>query len=110
MAARTALTKPGGARLWTNPWKEFRPMRRAQWATTVGTLAGALLLMAVTGCGESTNPSGSGDTLSAAETSDIGAAEGDEVDQSVEALEVEGTTRWQCATVDNTTDSDGDGA
>ena len=85
-------------------------MRRAQRATTVGTLAGALLLLAVTGCSDSTNPSGGSTTLSAAETSDIGAAEGDEVDQSVEALEVDGTSRWQCATVDNTTDTDGDGA
>jgi hypothetical protein len=84
-------------------------MRRAQRATTVGTLAGILLLLAVTGCRDSTNPSGS-TTLSAAETSDIGGAEADEVDQSVEALAVEGTTRWQCATVDNTTDTDGDGA
>jgi hypothetical protein len=84
-------------------------MRRAQRGTTAGTLAGALLLLVVTGCSDSTNPSGSA-TLSAAETSDIGAAEGDEVDQSVEAMEVNGTTRWQCATVDNATDTDGDGA
>src|SRR5919198_5949197 len=89
---------------------EFRPMRGAQRFTTAGTLAGALLLLAVGGCSDSTNPDTTGTTLSAAETSDIGAAEGDEVDQSVEALEVEGTTRWQCATVDNTTDTDHDGA
>ncbi|MFL5516489.1 MAG: hypothetical protein ACJ8DJ_10050 [Gemmatimonadales bacterium] len=85
-------------------------MRRAQRATTVGTLAGALLLLAVTGCSDSTDPSGGSTVLSAAETSDIGAAEGDEVDQSVEAMEVDGTSRWQCATVDNTADTDGDRA
>ena len=85
-------------------------MRRAQRATTVGTLAGTLLLLAVAGCSDSNDPGTTATTLSAAETSDIGAAEGDEVDQSVEALEVEGTTRWQCATVDNTTDTDHDGA
>lgn len=104
-------------------------MRPTQWASTASALAGSLLVLGLTACSDSTTPT-TGAVISAAETSDIGAAEADEVDQSVGALTVEGAAAGaaslrsaasfsvaaftpggsSCATVSNTTDTDGDGA
>jgi hypothetical protein len=89
-------------------------MRRTHWAARASTLAGGILVLALGACSDSTTPS-SGTTISVAEASDIGAAEGDEVDQSVSALTtpsdvgpVGPTAPSSCATVDNQTDTDGD--
>ncbi len=103
-------------------------MRRTLWATTASTLA-ASLVIGLSACSDSTNPSG-GATISASETNDIGEAVADEVDQSVGSLTVEGaaagkasaqtaasgvsfsiaglTTGSSCATVSSSTDTDGD--
>jgi hypothetical protein len=77
-------------------------------------LAGGILVLALGACSDSTTPS-STTTISATEASDIGAAEGDEVDQAVSALTtpshigpVGPTAPSGCATVDNQTDTDGD--
>ncbi len=63
-------------------------MRRTLWATTASTLA-ASLVIGLSACSDSTNPSG-GATISASETNDIGEAVADEVDQSVGSLTAEG--------------------
>ena len=63
-------------------------MRRTLWATTASTLA-ASLVIGLSACSDSTNPSG-GATISASETNDIGEAEADEVDQSVGSLTADG--------------------
>jgi hypothetical protein len=103
-------------------------MRRTQWAPTASLFACSLLLLGIAGCSDSTNP-GSGNTIPSAEANDIGDAAADEVDQSVNALTVSGAEAGAavqssaaqyvvgftppgttCATVDNTTDSDGDGS
>ena len=102
-------------------------MRRTHLVEKACAIAGGLLVLGLAGCGDSTSPAAS-PRLSAVETSDIGAATADEVDQSVGALTVEGAAAGvafgrrsfsiaaltmpgaSCATVDNTTDSDGDGA
>lgn len=102
-------------------------MRRTLWATTASTLA-ASLVIGLSACSDSTNPSG-GTTISAAETNDIGEAVADEVDQSVGSLTLEGAAAGKasaqsaasfslagappgtgCATVSSSTDTDGDGA
>jgi hypothetical protein len=77
-------------------------------------LAAGLVALSLTACSDSTTPS-SGSVIPAAEVSDIGAAEGDEVDQAVSALTtpaeigVEAPTAPPgCATVDDQTDTDGD--
>jgi hypothetical protein len=104
-------------------------MRRTQWATMASAVAGSLLVLGIAACSDSTNPSSSSTPLTATEANDIGAAEADEVDQSVDALTLDGLTSGGavqsaasllvlhrgpigsgCATVDNTTDSDDDGA
>lgn len=89
-------------------------MRRTQWAIRTATLAGGAALLMVSGCGDSTMPS-TGTAISAADVSDIGAAAGDEVEQSVSALTnpatqgvVSPTAPAGCATVDDETDTDGD--
>ena len=89
-------------------------MSRSHWAVRASTLAGGAALLLVSGCSDSTTPS-SGTVIPAAEVSDIGAAAGDEVEQSVEALTnpaVQGyvapTVPTGCATVDDETDTDGD--
>ena len=89
-------------------------MRRTHWAVRASLLAGGVLALAVSACSDSTTPS-SGTTIPAAEVSDIGAAEGDEVEASVSAVTtptdigvVAPTAPSSCATVDNQTDSDGD--
>jgi hypothetical protein len=69
-------------------------------------LAAGLVALSLTACSDSTTPS-SGTVIPASEVSDIGAAEGDEVDQSVSALTAP-TAPPGCATVDDQTDSDGD--
>jgi hypothetical protein len=103
-------------------------MRGTQWATTASLFTCSLLLFGIAGCSDSTNP-GSAGTIPTAEANDIGDAAADEVDQSVNALTVSGAEAGaavqgsaaqsvvgftppgtSCATVDNTTDSDGDGA
>jgi hypothetical protein len=103
-------------------------MRGTQWATTASLFTCSLLLFGIAGCSDSTNP-GSAGAIPTAEANDIGDAAADEVDQSVNALTVSGAEAGaavqgsaaqsvvgftplgtSCATVDNTTDSDGDGA
>ena len=80
-------------------------MRRTLWAA---------LALAVCACSDSTTSSG-GTVISAADVSDISTAESDEVEQAVSALTtptdagvVAPTAPSSCATVDNTTDTDGD--
>jgi hypothetical protein len=87
-----------------------------------------LLVLGIAGCSDSTNP-GSNGSIPTAEVEDIGDAAADEVDQSVNALTISGAEAGaavqssaaesvmgfpprgaSCATVDNTTDSDGDGS
>jgi hypothetical protein len=77
-------------------------------------LAAGLVALSLTACSDSTTPS-SGTTIPAAEVSDIGAAEGDEVDQAVSALTavseigvVAPIAPPGCATADDQTDTDGD--
>ena len=89
-------------------------MGRSHWAVRASTLAGGAALLLVSACSDSTTPS-SGTTIPAAEVSDIGAAAGDEVEQSVEALTspaaqgyVSPTAPTSCATVDDETDTDSD--
>ena len=89
-------------------------MRRTHWAVRASTLAGGAALLLVSACSDSTTPS-TGTTIPAAEVSDIGAAAGDEVEQSVSALTnpaaqgvVSPTAPAGCATVDDETDTDGD--
>jgi hypothetical protein len=100
-------------------------MRRTHWATMASAVAGSLLILGMTACGDSTNPSGS-TVLSVSETNDIADAAADEVDQAVGSITTEGAafsvagrqsaTAFYappgsgCATVDNTTDTDADGA
>lgn len=88
-------------------------MRRTHWAVRASTLASGAALLLVSGCSDSTTPSGT--VIPAAEVSDIGAAVGDEVEQSVSALlspaaqgTVSPTAPAGCATVDDETDTDGD--
>src|SRR5262245_61634656 len=79
-------------------------MRTTVWA--------AAIALAVSACGESTDPSSTG-TLPAAEVSDI-AAEADEVERAASALTTPvrvglvAPTAPGCATVDDETDTDGD--
>jgi len=78
-------------------------MRRLAWVT---------LVLAAAACSDSTTPS-SGSTLSASDVSDIGFAEGDEVEQAASALSTPitqgvGVPGHGCATVDDATDTDGD--
>ena len=97
-------------------------MRRTHRASSVSA---AGLVLGLAACGDSTDPGSSG--LSAMETSDIGAAAADEVDQAAAAFTIAGAATGydvrpsgallvagphaaSCATVDNTTDTDGDGA
>ena len=98
-------------------------MCRTHWATMASAIAGGLLMVGMTACSDSTTPSGA-TALSVSETNDIGDAIGDEVDQAVESITTEGTglsvvgsqsaaaffAPPGCATVDNTTDTDADGA
>jgi hypothetical protein len=85
-------------------------MCRTLWTTMVSAVAGSLLLLGASGCGDSTDSSGA-IVLSVSETNDIGDALADEVDQSVGSITTEGTEFSSgCATVDNTTDTDADGA
>ncbi len=103
-------------------------MRRTLWATTASTLAAALVI-GLSACSDSTNPSG-GTTISASEANDIGEAVADEIDQSIGSLSVDGAAAGKasaqtaasfsvagltppgtsCAAVSNTTDTDNDGA
>ena len=80
-------------------------MRRTLWAA---------LALAVCACSDSTTSSG-GTVISASDVTDISAAESDEVEQAVSGLTtpadagvVAPTAPSSCATVDNTTDTDGD--
>ena len=89
-------------------------MRRTHWAARASTLAGGVLVLALSACSDSTTPS-SGTIIPAAEVSDISAAAGDEVEQAVGALTtptaagpVSPTAPTGCATVDDETDTDGD--
>jgi hypothetical protein len=81
-------------------------MRRAHWATIASAMAGSLIVLGMIACSDSTNPSG-GTVLSVTETNDIADATADEVDQAVAFTVPPG---GGCATVDNTTDTDADGA
>ena len=102
-------------------------MGRTHCATMVSAIAGGLLILGLAACSDSTNPSGA--LLSAAETSDIGSATADEADQAIGSVTSEGAALGMayrqtaagmaamltppggtCATVDNTTDTDSDGA
>ena len=80
-------------------------MRRAHWATMASAVAGSRLILGMSACGDSSNPSGA-TVLSLTETNDIADAEADEVDQ---AAMVSAPPSGSCATVDNTTDTDADG-
>jgi hypothetical protein len=88
-------------------------MRPTRWMTHVLVIAGGTGLLALGGCNDGTAPSG-GSGLTATEASDIGAADADEIDQSMTALltptaaAVSSPTAPGCATVDNATDTDGD--
>ncbi len=89
-------------------------MRRTHWAARACTLAGGLLAFALGGCSDSTSPA-TAPSIPAAEVSDLGAAEGDEVDQAVSALTTAAdigpagpTAPSGCATVSDLTDTDGD--
>jgi len=88
-------------------------MGRTHWGVRACTLTGGLLALALGGCSDSTTPT-SPSSIPAAEASDIGAAEGDEVDQAVSALTTPtelgplARTTTGCASVDNPTDTDGD--
>lgn len=99
-------------------------MRRAHWATMASAIAGSLLILGMSACGDSSNPSGA-TVLSVTETNDIADAAADEADQAVGSITSEGAafsvasrqsaTAFYappigCATVDNTTDTDADGA
>jgi hypothetical protein len=103
-------------------------MRRTQWASPASLFACSLLVFGIAGCSDSNEP-GSNGSIPAAEVNDIGDAAADEVDQSANALTVAGAEAGaavhaaaaqsvigftppgtSCATVDNTTDSDADGA
>jgi hypothetical protein len=86
-------------------------MHRAHWATMASAVAGSLLILGMSACGDSSNPSGA-TVLSVTETNDIADAVGDEVDQSVGSTPTAfyAPTGSGCATVNNTTDTDGDGA
>jgi hypothetical protein len=84
-------------------------MRRAHWATMASAIAGSLLILGMSACGDSSNPSGA-TVLSVTETVDIADAIGDEVDQAVGSITSEGAGFGGCATVNNTTDTDADGA
>jgi hypothetical protein len=100
-------------------------MRRTHWATMASALAGSLLILGMSACGDSSNPSGA-TVLSVTETNDIADAVGDEVDQAVGSITSEGAAfnvasrqsatafctppGCGCATVNNTTDTDADGA
>jgi hypothetical protein len=90
-------------------------MRTARWTRRSRIFAGGALLLWVGACSDSTTPSGT--TIPSTEVSDIGSAAGDEVDQAVSALTTptesgvgSPTAPTSCATVDNETDTDGDGA
>lgn len=89
-------------------------MRRTPWAITASALA-ASLVIGLAACSDSNDPS-DGATISAAETNDIGEAVADEVDQSAGSFSLHGAGAGEvppgpdCATVSNTTDTDGDGA
>jgi hypothetical protein len=89
-------------------------MRRAHWATMASAMAGSLLILGMSACGDSTNPS-DGTVLSVTETNDIADAAADEVDQAAGSITSEGSAfnappGGGCATVNNTTDTDADGA
>jgi hypothetical protein len=90
-------------------------MRRSHWGARLSTLAAGIVLLALGACSDATVPGGT-TTLPAAEVSDIGAAEADEVEQAVGALTtpaVQGPAAPAgsgCATVDDETDTDGDHA
>ncbi|MEO7987559.1 MAG: hypothetical protein ABI766_13595, partial [Gemmatimonadales bacterium] len=91
-------------------------MRRTPWATAASALAASLLLGAAA-CSDSSQPSDDA-SISVAETNDIGEAVADEVDQSAASFSLHGAGAGagevppgpDCATVSNTTDTDGDGA
>jgi hypothetical protein len=104
-------------------------MGRTHWAATASAFVGSLLVLGLTACSNATSPLG-GTLLSVAQTADIGSAAADEVDQAVGSLTSDGAAFGifagqsaaglhvaasmppgaGCATVDNTTDTDADGA
>lgn len=104
-------------------------MGRTHWATTVSTVVAGILVLGLNACSGVSNPMG-GTLLSVAQTADIGSAAADEVDQAVGSLSSDGAAFGistaqsaaglhlaadmapgaGCATVDNTTDTDADGA
>jgi hypothetical protein len=98
-------------------------MQRTHWAATTSAISSWLLILALAGCGDPTEAAGN--LLSAAETSDIADAVADEVDQAAASLTGDGPAFGVvagpsapppmpfitgCSTVDNTTDTDADGA
>src|ERR1700694_5295078 len=104
-------------------------MGRTHWAATASALVGSILVLGLTACNSATSPLG-GTLLSVTETGDVAAAAADEVDQAVGSLTSDGAAfsifagqsaaglqvasymppGAGCATVDNTTDTDADGA
>jgi hypothetical protein len=104
-------------------------MRTTHWATMASAFTASLVILGLAACGDGASP-GTGTLLSVSETTDIAEATADEVDQAVGSLTNEGaafgvmagqsaagrsTAAYMppgpgCATVDNTTDTDADGA
>jgi hypothetical protein len=76
-----------------------------RWVAFARAVAGATLATALASCSDTGGPAD--DAIPSAEVADIGEAVGDEGDQGVDAL---GPIRRGCATVDDLTDSDHDGA
>jgi hypothetical protein len=76
-----------------------------RWGTLVRTVAGATLVLTLNGCSDAGAPAG--ETIPDAEAADIGEAVGDEGDLAVAAVE---PIARGCATVDDLTDTDQDGA
>jgi hypothetical protein len=99
-------------------------MRRTHWATMASAVAGSLFIL-LSGCNDAAGPAG-GIVLSLTETQDIGDAVADDVDQAIGSITNEGAAFSVaggqsaitftpppgpgCATVDDMTDTDGDGA
>jgi hypothetical protein len=81
-------------------------MSGIRWTPVARLVGGGMLALALGGCGDSGAPSG-GDIIPSSEVQDIGDAAADELDQGAAAVE---SPALGCAEVDNTTDSDGDGA
>jgi hypothetical protein len=84
--------------------EECRPVHRTRPYPAFPALAATLLMLALAGCGDSSDPTPEG--MTEAETSDVAEALADEGDQSLESLPFH---RYDCAELSGDDDSDGDG-